>query len=178
MSNNHAFDLLLSVWTFCEVEDREAFVAYLRVSGAINQPTEADETRGGLPVAAASGTAEETGRTPAYAIRGRDGTPHRSGVTGGESATTNFPSDGVAIAAVKGKARLANATGVEPPPSDIDPQPTSSQAADPAGDAVPPASSADKPGCLKLKDGHCHLSFATEALCWRCNGARTARAAA
>jgi len=54
-------------------------------------PVRAHETRGGLPVAAASGTAEETGRTLAYAIRGKDGTPHRSGVTGGERPAPHRP---------------------------------------------------------------------------------------
>lgn len=79
------------------------------------------ETMGGLPVAAASGTAEETGRTPAYAIMGRDGTPHRSGVTGGERPALSSPSDGDAIGAVKGSARLPDAAGVDPSPSDQTP---------------------------------------------------------
>lgn len=51
-----------------------------------NQPETANETMGGLPVAAASGTAEETGRTSAYTRTGRHGTPHVSGVTAGETA--------------------------------------------------------------------------------------------
>lgn len=53
---------------------------------APNSPEMANETMGGLPVAAASGTAEETGRTDAYTRTGLHGTPHVSGVTGGESA--------------------------------------------------------------------------------------------
>jgi len=50
-----------------------------------------------------------------------------------------------------------------------------------AGEGVPPLSPAilsdeevvpafmkDKPGCLKLRDGHCKIGFATEALCAEC----------
>lgn len=33
---------------------------------------------------------------------------------------------------------------------------------------VVPAFMKDKPGCLKLRDGHCKISFATEALCAEC----------
>ncbi len=58
----------------------------------ISQAT-ATETMGGLPVAAASGTAEGTGRTHAYTRTGMHGTPHGSGVTGGESAATNTKTD-------------------------------------------------------------------------------------
>jgi hypothetical protein len=41
-----------------------------------------------------------------------------TGVTGGESAATDFQSDGGEIAKVKGKARPADAVGVEPPLSE------------------------------------------------------------
>lgn len=74
------------------------------------------------------------------------------------------------------------------------PQPTSSPEADKTGEAVPPPSVSpvalsdddvpafikkDKDGCLKLKDGHCRISFATSALCSFCNSARSqARAGA
>lgn len=54
-----------------------------------NQPETANETMGGLPVAAASGTAERTGRTSVYTRTGRHGTPHVSGVTAGETATNS-----------------------------------------------------------------------------------------
>lgn len=57
--------------------------------GANNSPDGADETRGGLPVAAASGTAEEPGRTPAYTRTGRSGTPPVAGVTAGETASNS-----------------------------------------------------------------------------------------
>lgn len=42
---SRTFDLLISAWTFCDVEDREAFVAYLRVCGyrIEEQPETADE---------------------------------------------------------------------------------------------------------------------------------------
>jgi len=33
---------------------------------------------------------------------------------------------------------------------------------------VVPAFMKDKPGCLKLRDGHCKIGFATEALCSEC----------
>lgn len=60
-------------------------------SAASNLPEGANGTMGGLPVAAASGTAEETGRNPAYAIRGRSGTPSVSGVTAAETASIFEP---------------------------------------------------------------------------------------
>lgn len=62
-------------------------------------------------------------------------------------------------------------------------QPSPPKQAEPikAGEGVPPSSPAnlsdeevvpafmkDKPGCLKLRDGHCKISFATEALCAEC----------
>jgi hypothetical protein len=79
-----------------------------------NLPETANGTMGGLPVAAASGTAEETGRNPAYTRTGRHRTLYGSGVTGGQRAIST---DGGAIAAVKGETRLADAVGVESPPS-------------------------------------------------------------
>ena len=36
-------------------------------------------------------------------------------------------------------------------------------------DDIPAFIKQDKPGCLKLKDGHCRISFATSALCAECN---------
>lgn len=62
-------------------------------------------------------------------------------------------------------------------------QPSPPKQAEPikAGEGVPPSSPAilsdeevvpafmkDKPGCLKLRGGHCKISFATEALCAEC----------
>jgi len=42
-----------------------------------------------------------------------------------------------------------------------------------------PKPAGDKPNCLKLKDGHCRIGFATSALCADCNAARSkARAGA
>lgn len=52
------------------------------------QPETANETRGGLPVAAASGTAEETGRQSEAANAAQPERPG-VGVAGGESAATN-----------------------------------------------------------------------------------------
>ena len=62
-------------------------------------------------------------------------------------------------------------------------QPSPPKQAEPikAGEGAPPSSPAilsdeevvpafmkDKPGCLKLRDGHCKIGFATEALCAEC----------
>lgn len=62
-------------------------------------------------------------------------------------------------------------------------QPSPPKQAEPikAGEGVPPSSPANlsdeevvpafmkgKPGCLKLRDGHCKIGFATEALCAEC----------
>ncbi len=51
-----------------------------------------------------------TGQFPGVNVSG----PEKAGVTGGESAAAHSPSDDDAIAAVKGKARLANVADVEP----------------------------------------------------------------
>lgn len=112
MTGAHTFDLLLSVWTFCEVEDREAFVAYLRVSGVITEPVGAAVSTGNdlrEPAAAASGQIVREGDAPRETDR-----------FGGDASRpdTELKSDGGAIAAVTGKAQLANANSVEPPPSD------------------------------------------------------------
>lgn len=105
----------IALWSEAGSEDRHGIIAYLRTIGfrievtaggtdvdrsaerassavevgATNSPDGADETRGGLPVAAASGTAEETGRTPAYTRTGRSGTPPVAGVTAGETASNS-----------------------------------------------------------------------------------------
>lgn len=56
--------------------------------------------------------------------------------------------------------------------------PSSSQASpatdtdDDGDDDVPAFIKQNKPDCLKLKDGHCRLSFATSALCAECNQRR------
>jgi hypothetical protein len=80
------------------------------------------------------------------------------------------------------------AGGSSPSASEIDEiadpaQPSPPKQAEPikAGEGVPPSSPAilsdeevvpafmkDKPGCLKLRDGHCKIGFATEALCAEC----------
>lgn len=92
--------------------DRSATRASSAVEvGATNSPDGADETRGGLPVAAASGTAEETGRTPAYTRTGRSGTPTVAGVTGGESAASSEGSHQSAL--VSDMADRGNASGNE-----------------------------------------------------------------
>jgi hypothetical protein len=80
------------------------------------------------------------------------------------------------------------AGGSSPSASEIDEiaepaQPSPPKQAEPikAGEGVPPSSPAilsdeevvpafmkGKPGCLKLRDGHCKIGFATEALCAEC----------
>ncbi len=117
MTGAHTFDLLLSVWTFCEVEDREAFVAYLRVSGAITEPVGAAVSTGNdlrEPAAAASGQIVREGDAPREPVRQASEQSQGGGVS---SPDTELKSDGDAIAAVTGKAQLANANSVEPPPS-------------------------------------------------------------
>lgn len=49
----------------------------------------------------------------------------------------------------------------------------SSRAVTSSDDDIPAFIKQDKPDCLKLKDGHCRLSFATSALCAECNQRRT-----
>jgi len=103
--------------------------------------------------------------------------PHemdRHAVTAGETAT-NPPSTGV----------IPSAGCTAPSESAADEISESVQTSSPepikAGEGVPPLSPAilsdeevvpafmkDKPGCLKLRDGHCKISFATEALCSEC----------
>lgn len=58
------------------------------------QPEAANETMGGLPVAAASGTAEETGRQSEAANAAQPERPG-VGVTGGESAATKYAAPGI-----------------------------------------------------------------------------------
>lgn len=117
MSTPHASDMLIAIWSFCEPEDREAFVSYLAIGGyidltesnqatgmgggdvdrsatrassavevgATNSPDGANGLLGGLPVPATEVNVERTGRSSAYTRTGRHGTPHVSGVTGGET---------------------------------------------------------------------------------------------
>lgn len=54
--------------------------------GGSNSPETANEKVGGSPAVAAPFNAEEAGRTPAYAIRGRSGTSPDADVTAGETA--------------------------------------------------------------------------------------------
>lgn len=90
-------------------------------------------------------------REPVAAERGqiiREGDAPRETDRYGDDASgpdTEFKSDGDAFAAATGKAQLANAAGVEPSPSDIDPQPTSSPEADSQSEASSQTET-DKPG--------------------------------
>ena len=83
----------------------------------------------------------------------------------------------------------ASGEGQRRPPNEVEPgphslSPSSEERSSPlkttAGDAPlsSPATPSEKPGCLKLKDGHCKISFATSALCSVCNAARFAEASA
>lgn len=95
----------------------------------------------------------------------------------GESPATNHQS--VSPSSPDGSASTESAAGKVSEQA----QPSPPKQAEPikAGEGVPPSSPAnlsdeevvpafmkDKPGCLKLRDGHCKISFATEALCAEC----------
>ena len=95
----------------------------------------------------------------------------------GESPATNHQS--VSPSSPDGSASTESAAGKV---SELA-QPSPPKQAEPikAGEGVPPSSPAnlsdeevvpafmkDKPGCLKLRDGHCKIKFATEALCAEC----------
>ena len=115
-----------------------------------DEPVAATDTAGDYlrePVAVVSG----------QIIRERDA-PRETDRSGGDASgpDTELQSDGVAIAAVKGKARLANAAGVEPPPSVSIPQPAASTAADTAGDVAPPPASPAAPRVKTIADYRPH----------------------
>ena len=95
----------------------------------------------------------------------------------GESPATNHQS--VRSSSPDGSASTESAAGKV---SELA-QPSPPKQAEPikAGEGVPPLSPAilsdeevvpafmkGKPGCLKLRDGHCKIGFATEALCAEC----------
>lgn len=99
----------------------------------------------------------------------------------GESPATNHQS--VSPSSPDGSASTESAAGKV---SELA-QPSPPKQAEPikAGEGVPPLSPANlsdeevvpafmkgKPGCLKLRDGHCKISFATTALCSTCNDRR------
>lgn len=75
---------------FANGEQPIAWQHYVVPDHPYNMRDGANETMGGLPVPAASVTAERTGRNSVYTKTDRHGTPHGSGVTGGESAATSF----------------------------------------------------------------------------------------
>lgn len=92
--------------------DRSATRASSAVEvGATNSPDGADELLGGLPVPATEVNVERTGRSSAYTKTGRHGTPHVSGVTGGESAASSEGSRQSALAS--DMADRGNASGNE-----------------------------------------------------------------
>lgn len=76
----------------------------------------------------------------------------------GTSRPTLFNSPGTPLA-------KANSAGEAPSSSQASP-------ARHSDDGIPAFIKQDKPDCLKLKDGHCRLSFATSALCAECNQRR------
>jgi uncharacterized protein (UPF0335 family) len=120
----------------------------------------------GLAEAGVSGQPEMipalTGQFPGVNVDGAES----AGVTGGESAATNSPSDDDAIAAVKGNARLANVTDVEP--SSSAPIATASQgeAEAPSVERVSPQAETDT-GSAAANTGGDHVtdhqSFAAQA---------------
>jgi len=63
----------------------------------------------------------------------------------------------------------ANSAGEAPSSSQASP---ATDTDDDGDDDVPAFIKQNKPDCLKLKDGHCRLSFATSALCAECNQRR------
>lgn len=112
--------------------------------------------------------------------RQADGAKHggQDGVPAGADRATNSPSTGVTPSAGCTAPSESAADEISDPA-----QPSPPKQAEPikAGEGVPPSSPAilsdeevvpafmkDKPGCLKLRDGHCKISFATEALCAEC----------
>lgn len=126
MSDTRASDMLIAIWSFCDPEDREAFVTYLTITGHINSPGSAARGQAALsgecpeapPMDGArkgpSGTAAIDPETPATpsAPQARQATaPGR--MTSSPSVRDTLSSND-AIGEVKARSRLPNAAGVEP----------------------------------------------------------------
>lgn len=109
--------------------------------------------------ATASSTYSHSHRTPARADMVEASTDKQAA---GASRPTNSNSpDTLPVEA--DSAREAPSSSQASPATDTD---------DDGDDDVPAFIKQNKPDCLKLKDGHCRLSFATSALCAECNQRR------
>ncbi len=152
MSTSRASDMLIAIWSFCEPEDREAFVSYLAIGGYLERASSAVEV--GAPVSPEGqqnepdDAADASGdylREPATAASGqiiREGDAPRetgrdySGVA--SCPDTEFQSGDDAFSEVKGTARPENAAGVEPSSSD---NPSAVAPAEPEAIPSPPPAS-------------------------------------
>lgn len=176
------FRELVALWKEAGPGDRQDFKAYIRGSEAvaklsITESNPATGTGGG-DVDRSAVRVGHAGQTTENALSGQarnsDQTVERN--TSGPDDKRVFPSDGDVIAAVKGKARLANAAGVEPSPSEsnsetpaVHPVPNSRQAGRAPEVSPPPASGAtpfDNPRCLKPET--CHFAHSRDC-CFDCS---------
>ena len=99
---SRTFDLLMSAWTFCDVDDREVFIEYLRVCGALEFQAKASEDNGSITGGAGAVAGEVSrvgaGRTaPATSDDGRDSLERQapnSPSGGGPAGTDLLPGAG------------------------------------------------------------------------------------
>ena len=143
------------------------------VSGNSGQLVAAEKGREAIPAGPEGADLSHAGADESSAADGQD----VEATVEQRPSATNHQSTGVLPAG-----------GSSPSASEIDEiaepaQPSPPKQAEPikAGEGVPPLSPAilsdeevvpafmkGKPGCLKLRDGHCKIGFATEALCAEC----------
>ena len=162
MSASRASDMLIAIWSFCEPEDREAFVSYLAISGYLAnsssatgtnmEPDDVDRSAERASSAVEVGapvSPEGAAEIPAGShgqrhelVAGPVDRQAKAPVNPGAVASaseTNSPSDDDAFSEVKGAARPENAAGVEPSSSD---NPSAATPAEAAAESQAPRPSA------------------------------------
>lgn len=151
MSTPHASDMLIAIWSFCEPEDREAFVSYLAISGYLDLRQEAYSNAGGGDVdrsATRASSAVEVGATNSP-----------------DGATISVPGLGHAPDNTSLAAREADESAA----THSNPQPKTPRDADKAEAVPPPSVSAapfTNPRCQHPEA--CHLAHSRNE-CFDCN---------
>ena len=134
------------------------------------QPETAQKSGGTAPVRDEAAVASRTRTADAARNEPAERSSDRSSRKDHQSVSFSSPDGSASTESAAGK---VSDPAQPSPPKQVEPE-TAGEGAPPLSPAilsdeeVVPAFMKDKPGCLKLRDGHCKISFATEALCSEC----------
>ena len=166
MATSRASDMLIAIWSFCEPEDREAFVSYLAIGGYLNSfspsaSRTAEPEAVPSPPTASGNHLYPDPHTPGAATAGPANQALQTPAQNGDVDSHIVGQGGHRPAVHLGHAVQEDASAAQ----------TGNEAGSVSGATV----TNSKPDCLD--PGNCKVPF-TSALCASCNDARMMRRAA